>query len=64
MGSTSSWKMRVEKGVHKSPPKVNDIPHKAGVSVKPLGAGEGARKHVAGLMDGEACVDDEDDEAE
>ena len=64
MGNTFSWKMRVEKGVHKSPPKQNDIPPKACISAKPLGAGESARKHVAGLMDEEACVDDEDDEAE
>ena len=34
------------------------------ICVNPLSAGESARKHVAGLMDEEACVDDEDDEAE
>ena len=56
--------MRVEKGVHKSPPKHNEIPPEACICVKPLSAGESARKHVAGLMDEEACVDDEDDEAE
>ena len=56
--------MRVEKGVHKSPPKHNDIPPEAYICVKPLSAGGSARKHVAGLIDAEACVDGEDDEAE
>lgn len=56
--------MRVKKGVYKSPPKHNDIPPEAYICVKPLNAGESARKHVAGLMGEETCVDDEDDEAE
>ena len=56
--------MRVEKGIHKSPPKHNDIPPEACICVKPLSAGESAHKHVAGLTDDEACIDDEDDEAE
>lgn len=54
--------MRAEKGVPKSPPKYGDTPPKAGVSVKTWGAGEGARKHGADLMDEEACADEDDDE--
>ena len=63
MGNSSSLKMRVEKGVHRSPPKHNDIPPEACICVQPLSAGESARKQVAGLTDEEACADDEDDEA-
>lgn len=54
--------MRVEKGVPKRSPRYDDTPPKAGVSVKSPGAGEGARKHSAGLMDEEACADEDDDE--
>ena len=64
MGNSSSWKTRVEKGVHKSPPKHNHIPSEACICVKPLSAGEGAGEHLAVLTDEEACVDDEVDEAE
>lgn len=54
--------MRVKKGIPKSPPTYDDTPPKAGISVKTSGAGEGARKHGAGLMDEETCADEDDDE--
>ena len=56
--------MRVEKGVPKSPPnEYNDTPPAPGRgAVKTSGAGEGVRKHAAGLPDDEACADDDDDE--
>ena len=62
MGSSSSWRMRVEKGVPRSPPRYDETPPKAGVSTETLSAGEGARKHGAGLMDEEACADADEDE--
>ena len=54
--------MRVEKGVPKRSPRYDDTPPKAGVSVRSPSAGEGARKHIAGLMDEKACADEDDDE--
>lgn len=61
MGSTSSWKMRVEKGIPRSPPQFNDSA--AGVdAVKITGAGESDYKRSAGLPDEEACADEDDNE--
>ena len=62
MGNSSSWKTRVEKGVPKSPPNYDDTPPSTGVSVKTSGIGESAREHGAGLMDKEACADEDTDE--
>lgn len=64
MGTSSSWKTRVEKGVPRSPPIYDDIPPKAGVSTKSSGAGEGARKHGTGLISEDACDDETEDEDE
>lgn len=49
--------MRVEKGIPRSPPRYDDTPPQASVSIETSGVGEGARKHGAGLMDEEACTD-------
>ena len=53
--------MRVEKGVHKSPPQFNDAAPAVSVQKSSV-AGEGARKRSAGLPDEEGCVDDDDDD--
>ena len=54
--------MRVEKGVPRSPPRYDDTPPQAGVGIKTSAAGEGARKHGAGLIDEEASADEDEDE--
>lgn len=55
--------MRVEKGVPESPPNYDDTQTIAGVIVtKTSSAGEGAHRHGAGLMDEEACADEDDEE--
>ena len=54
--------MRVEKGIPRDFPKYNDTPSAGGVVSKTDGAGEGIRKHGAGLMDKEACDDEDEDE--
>ena len=62
MGSSSSWKTRVEKGVPRNPQNYDDTPPNEGVSVKALGVGGSARKHGASLIDEEACADEDTDE--
>lgn len=62
MGSSSSWKTRVEKGIPKSPSDYDDTSPNAGVGVETSGVGEGARKQGAGLVDAEACADEDTDE--
>ena len=54
--------MRVEKGVPRNPPTYDDTPPEAGVSIETSGAGEGAGKHGAGLMNEETCADENEDE--
>ena len=54
--------MRVEKGVPRSPPRYDDTPPKAGVSTENSGAGEGTRKHGAGLTDEQTCANEDEDE--
>ena len=54
--------MRVEKGVPRSMPRYDDTPPQAGVKIKTSGAGKGARKHGAGLIDEEASADEDKDE--
>ena len=50
-------------GVPKSPPTYDDTtPPSAGVSVKTSGVGENARANGAGLMDEDACADEDTDE--
>ncbi len=54
--------MRVEKDVSRNRPRYNDTLHESGVSTKTSGAGEGACKQGAGLVDEEACADEVEDE--
>ena len=54
--------MRVEKGVSKNSPRYNNTPPESNVSIKTSGAGGGACKHGAGLMNEEACADEVEDE--
>ena len=56
--------MRVEKGVPKNAPnEYNETPPTTATGVvKTSGAGEGVRKHGAGLSDEEACAEEDDDE--
>lgn len=54
--------MRVEKGIPRSPPRYDDNHPQASVSIETSGAGEGAREHGTGLMDEEACADEDADE--
>lgn len=64
MGSTSSWRMRVEKGVPKNAPNEYNETHPTTATgvVKISDAGEGVRKHGAGLSDEEACAEEDEDE--
>lgn len=54
--------MRVEQGVPMSPSTCDNTPPETGVNMKTSGAGGGARKHGAGLMGGEACAGEDEDE--
>ena len=64
MGSTSSWRMRVEKGIPKNAQnEYYETPSTTATGVvKTLAAGEGVRKRGAGLSDEEACAEEDDDE--
>ena len=58
MGISSSWKNRVEEGV----PRGKDEQRSHANEAVATGIGENAGKREAGLPDGEACDDEDDDE--
>ena len=64
METSSSWRMRVEKGVPKNTHQA-EVPAAAVESLKSSVAGGGARKRSAGLPclpEEDACADEDDDD--